>query len=697
MTTGLYNARAAFFSLPVTNVWPCPTCSFENPLSAYPHCNMCEQAANYNSLHHLSGIERSTSIWQCPQCTLNNETSDDHCTACGYTKQNKPAPVVLINSTATLSSTSLSLAVDDRRHRDEVDAEQIFQYIINYCKKARTNFVDDSFIPSSSSIGTDSFVEISQWLRIADVAPVSSKDRTLPLTIFSSPQPSDIQQGALGNCWLIAALALISEQPSLLQHILLTKEVNKEGVYMVRICHNGLWKTIIVDDCFPCTKHKRLVFSHAKRCQLFVPLIEKACAKVFGSYASLRSGNMREGLQLLTGAPCDHIDLHPPNGILDSDIVWAKLLSACESKLLIGVSTGGTGISRDEYARVHIHGNHAFSILAAHTLANSSSRFVLVRDPHSRSEYREDEVTEAVLKQLRAINPAQRSTGAFWISWSRFLRYFSSITISTYKSSDFDVREAGRFTQSPRDKVLSYRFHIPQKSMIKISLIYHRHTRKTRSFHTQSFVLCDVDNSRSPPIIGTHYHRIVSSRGRFTYWSDALAAGDYVLIPYSISFWGSSDKHRDYTLVIHSSVPLQLTTEVKKGTFLTDCLIGALVGINKRIKTRDAVFYTTSRKSSSFILMVQNQSREKYFDVDIKITEARNIFHSRCSKLPSTMHDSIPPRHSQILFLTEWSDKQRSACAFNYSYSYEHTNRASSPRPTIDRNTGDLHSPRRMS
>ena len=118
--------------------------------------------------------------------------------------------------------------------------------------------------------------------------------------------------------------------------------------------------------------------------------------------------------------------------------------------------------------------------------------------------------------------------------------------------------------------------------MIKISLIHHRHARKSRSFHTQSFVLCDIDTSRSPPIIGAHYHRIESSRGRFTYWSDALAAGDYVLIPYSISFWGSSDKHTNYTLVIHSSVQLQLTTEVKKGKFLADCLIGTLVGINKR-------------------------------------------------------------------------------------------------------------------
>lgn len=130
----------------------------------------------------------------------------------------------------------------------------------------------------------------------------------------------------------MAALALVSERPRLLEHILLTKEVNAEGVYLVRICHNGLWKTIIVDDYFPCTKHNHLVFTQAKRRQLYVPLIEKACAKVFGSYASLRSGNMLEGLQLLTGAPCDDINLRPMDNTFNGDIVWARLLSACESK-----------------------------------------------------------------------------------------------------------------------------------------------------------------------------------------------------------------------------------------------------------------------------------------------------------------------------------------------------------------------------
>jgi hypothetical protein len=129
-------------------------------------------------------------------------------------------------------------------------------------------------------------------------------------------------------------------------------------------------------------------------------------------------------------------------------------------RLLIGVSSGGTAITKEEYASVHIHKNHAFSILAAHALTDGSGRFVLVRDPHSHSQYREASVTKDVIEQLRRVNPAHRASGAFWISWKAFLRYFSSLTISTYNSDHFDMRQRGEFTRSPTQCVTTYQFQL---------------------------------------------------------------------------------------------------------------------------------------------------------------------------------------------------------------------------------------------
>lgn len=192
--------------------------------------------------------------------------------------------------------------------------------------------MDDQFSPSSRSLGDLYADRVLKWLPYANTAPSSNHDARLPWKIYSSPQPRDIQQGFLGDCWLMTALALITERPQMLEHILLTKKINPEGVFVVRICHNGIWKAVLLDGYFPCTGEDRLVYAQAIRRQLYGPLIEKACAKLFGSYASLKGGTTAEGLQLLTGAACECIDLDPLNDFVDFDTAWVKLLSACESK-----------------------------------------------------------------------------------------------------------------------------------------------------------------------------------------------------------------------------------------------------------------------------------------------------------------------------------------------------------------------------
>jgi len=80
-------------------------------------------------------------------------------------------------------------------------------------------FVDDSFPPTGKSLYYDgSCGKVVQWLRLNHVRVYNKQEENLPWwqrlparlyseaghspwTVFSSPKPSDICQGVLGNCW----------------------------------------------------------------------------------------------------------------------------------------------------------------------------------------------------------------------------------------------------------------------------------------------------------------------------------------------------------------------------------------------------------------------------------------------------------------------------------------------------------------
>ena len=128
--------------------------------------------------------------------------------------------------------------------------------------------------------------------------------------------------------------------------------------------------------------------------------------------------------------------------------------------LLIGASTGRLDVNIKEYARNNIPNSHAFSVLAARSLSHISMNFVLVRDPHARSNYIDELVTSSIRNQLNTIHRNDRSPGAFWISWPRFLRFFNSVTISSYENDYYDVREVNRFTHSSSQLIPTFQFHL---------------------------------------------------------------------------------------------------------------------------------------------------------------------------------------------------------------------------------------------
>ena len=105
------------------------------------------------------------------------------------------------------------------------------------------------------------------------------------IKVFSDTiDPNDIIQGALGDCWFLSALASLAENPHLIRRLFVTKQYNKQGIYKVRLCKNGEWQVITIDDYFPCRKRGGPCFARGNGNELWVMLLEKAYAKLHGNY-----------------------------------------------------------------------------------------------------------------------------------------------------------------------------------------------------------------------------------------------------------------------------------------------------------------------------------------------------------------------------------------------------------------------------
>lgn len=91
--------------------------------------------------------------------------------------------------------------------------------------------------------------------------------------------------------------------PHLVERLFLTKEYNEEGVYRVKICKNGEWQEVLVDDYFPCLPMGPPIFSRGHGNELWVLILEKAYAKLHGSYLNVVAGRPHEAMMDLTGCP----------------------------------------------------------------------------------------------------------------------------------------------------------------------------------------------------------------------------------------------------------------------------------------------------------------------------------------------------------------------------------------------------------
>ena len=331
-----------------------------------------------------------------------------------------------------------------------------------------TLFEDKKFPPILHSIyrtlNREAFVDIFTdnadeiiWRRPIKIAENIQNGAPPILFLEHSGMYSRVKQGGLANCYLTAAIAaIVSANSNWISEHIFTKmnEYPFNGKITLLLFHNSQWEGVEIDDNIPCDLHGDPIFARSVdylgRCEneWWLSLLEKAYAKVYGSYANLHGGNMSEALYDLTGVPV--LDYSIANDTKNSTVAkqpvstqecdWGCLYNAFKSgdAICVGFCVSQKELDSNVKFRNEILTNHAYALIGL--LINGNNRFVRIRNARCDLEFsglysRDSEIwqngtSKLELTKVLGIPGNELPPGEFWMSYEEFVTFFNRVYIS---------------------------------------------------------------------------------------------------------------------------------------------------------------------------------------------------------------------------------------------------------------------------
>lgn len=311
---------------------------------------------------------------------------------------------------------------------------QDYEALRRNCLESGRLFEDDTFEAEVSSLGFN------------ELGPSSYKVRgvtwTRPTDLCSNPQfisqnatRTDICQGALGDCWLLAAIASLTLNKQVLARVVPADQSFEDGyagIFHFEFWQFGEWVDVVVDDRLP-TRDGELLFVHsANNSEFWSALLEKAYAKLNGCYEALSGGTTTEGFEDFTGGIAESHALSEAGPGL-----YKIIKKALNRGSLLGCSIDITSSADSEaITSQKLVKGHAYSLTGATEVEyrGEMTKLVRVRNPWGQVEWTgawSDGSSEwhYVSDEDRSRLRNASEDGEFWMSFSDWLRYYSRVEI----------------------------------------------------------------------------------------------------------------------------------------------------------------------------------------------------------------------------------------------------------------------------
>ncbi|CAE8596814.1 unnamed protein product [Polarella glacialis] len=252
---------------------------------------------------------------------------------------------------------------------------------------------------------------------------------------------NDIKQGELGDCWFLSAVACIAGRKDLLKQLFSYTDEDK-GLYVVRFYKNGKFQDVVVDDFFP-TKYDRMAFaSSGKDNETWVQVLEKAYAKLHGSYDAIEGGFVSDALVDLTGGLGEQIQLGDKvvQQKINDGTLWTRLKGLSNDGHLLGCGSS-SGKDTDVSASGVVQG-HAYSILRVEEV--DGQRLMQLRNPWGSTEWKgkwsDDDTSSWTQRMQVKLGFVKADDGAFWIAFEDFVVHYRSVYICRVFGSEWNSR-----------------------------------------------------------------------------------------------------------------------------------------------------------------------------------------------------------------------------------------------------------------